>query len=294
MVPELVEQFRNRSNSESTVTPLGVDARWFERESPERIAELRRRHGLRDRYLLFVGTLQPRKNVARILAAFEQLRSIAAVGGPAGHRRQGRLARPMTSSRRCERPRQADTFAGSIMSMRMTCDALYQGAAGFVFPSLYEGFGMPVLEAFASGVPVITSCTTSLPEVAGDAALLVDPTDIDAIAAAMVSVIEDSLLAGRLRAAGHWRAPGRLPGRAARPKRSRFFVPSFRNRGFPRRGGFRVRGRCGRTVDDRLFRCIIALLCCTFFQTHGPQDTAAPIRSFGEMDCSRSLKIGNR
>src|SRR4029453_11111827 len=59
--------------------------------------------------------------------------------------------------------------------------ALYQGAAAFVFPSLFEGFGLPVLEAFASGIPVVTSTTTSLPEVAGDAALLVNPTNVDAL-----------------------------------------------------------------------------------------------------------------
>ena len=84
--------------------------------------------------------------------------------------------------------------------------ALYQGAAAFVFPSLYEGFGLPVLEAFASGTPVITSTTTSLPEVAGDAALLVDPLDVDALAAAMAAVVEDTALAARLRAAGRTRA----------------------------------------------------------------------------------------
>ena len=91
MVPELVEQF-GIDRQRITVTPLGVDARWFERESPERIAELRQRHGLRDRYLLFVGTLQPRKNVARILVGLRAASGCHALRSTIGHRRQSRLA----------------------------------------------------------------------------------------------------------------------------------------------------------------------------------------------------------
>jgi len=84
--------------------------------------------------------------------------------------------------------------------------ALYNGADLFVFPSLYEGFGLPVLEAMACGTPVITSNTSSLPEVAGDAALLVDPYDVDAIAEAMRRVLTDLNLAGELRVKGLARA----------------------------------------------------------------------------------------
>ena len=76
--------------------------------------------------------------------------------------------------------------------------ALLSGAVAFVFPSLYEGFGIPVLEAGACGVPVITSNTSSLPEVAGDAALLVDPLDVDAIAAAMQRLVTDDALRAEL------------------------------------------------------------------------------------------------
>jgi len=204
MVPELVEQF-GIDPRQITVTPLGVDARWFERESPQRIAAFRHRHGLRDRYLLFVGTLQPRKNVARILSAFEQLPASMrsevqlVIAGKVGWRADDLVAtlREVSAGRRV---RWLDYVAADDMR------ALYQGAAGFVFPSLYEGFGLPVLEAFASGVPVLTSTTTSLPEVAGDAALLVDPTNIDAIAAGMASLIGDLPLAERLCAAGRARA----------------------------------------------------------------------------------------
>ena len=84
--------------------------------------------------------------------------------------------------------------------------ALYQEAAALVFPSLCEGFGLPVLEAMASGAPVITSSTSSLPEVAGDAAILVDPSDVQALAEAMWRVATDAILAQRLRVAGLARA----------------------------------------------------------------------------------------
>ena len=84
--------------------------------------------------------------------------------------------------------------------------ALYRGASLFVFPSTSEGFGLPVLEAMSSGAPVVTSALSSLPEVAGDAALLVDPHDVDALAAAMIAVLADPALHARLRAAGLARA----------------------------------------------------------------------------------------
>jgi glycosyltransferase involved in cell wall biosynthesis len=80
--------------------------------------------------------------------------------------------------------------------------ALYNGASAFVFPSLYEGFGLPVLEAMACGVPVVTSNCSSLPEVAGQAAVLVDPWDVNAIAAAVRRVLEEPDLAACLRAEG--------------------------------------------------------------------------------------------
>jgi glycosyltransferase involved in cell wall biosynthesis len=84
--------------------------------------------------------------------------------------------------------------------------AIYSAASLFAFPSLFEGFGLPVLEAMACGTPVVCSSATSLPEVAGDAALLVDPLDVDAIASAMDRVLSDQSLASTLRSRGVDRA----------------------------------------------------------------------------------------
>jgi glycosyltransferase involved in cell wall biosynthesis len=84
--------------------------------------------------------------------------------------------------------------------------ALYAGADLFVYPSIYEGFGLPPLEAMACGTPVVTSTTSCLPEVTGDAGLLVDPTDVEAVAAAIGRLLEDDALHDTLRAAGLARA----------------------------------------------------------------------------------------
>lgn len=196
MVPELVEHYRIAEDRVS-VTPLGVDDHWFVREPPERIAALRQRHSLRERYLLFVGTLQPRKNVARILAAYQQL--------PPALRADVQLVVAGRTGWQTTELVAALRAAGAAGHVRWLdyvpqadLRALYQGASAFVFPSLYEGFGLPVLEAFASGIPVVCSNVTSLPEVAGDAALQVDPTDVDALAAAMQSLVTDTVLAAAL------------------------------------------------------------------------------------------------
>jgi glycosyltransferase involved in cell wall biosynthesis len=204
MVPEVVEHYRI-PEKRIHVVHNGVDAAWFVREPAERIEAVRSQFGLLPQYLLFVGTLQPRKNVGRIVAAFERLPA-SLVGGRqlviAG--KAGWRSDDIVASLRVAAARGGVRWLDYVDAGDMR--ALYQGASGFVFPSLYEGFGLPVLEAFATGVPVITSTTTSLPEVAGDAALLVDPTDVDALAEAMASLLADSQLSDHLRAAGNARA----------------------------------------------------------------------------------------
>lgn len=161
------------------------------------VAEVRRRYRLPERYLLFLGTLQPRKNIARIVEAYKRA-AIPGVGLVlAGGR--GWLF--------------DESWVAGVEGMIMPGfiddadkGALYAGASAFVFPSLYEGFGFPVLEAMQCGTPVIASSTSSLPELTADAALSVDPHDSEAIAVAMRRVIADAELRARLIAAGKTRA----------------------------------------------------------------------------------------
>ncbi len=171
------------------------------------------------RYMLYVGSEQPRKNVPAIVRTlikaskeFPDL-TLIKVGRAEeieGHPVRDRLLRDLASVGMTSKAIFIDFVPDDLIS------AAYSAADVFVFPSLYEGFGMPVLEAMACGTPVVTSNTTAIPEVAGDAALLVPPTDDDAILDATLRVLRDDGLRSALSAAGQRRAERFSWDRAAR------------------------------------------------------------------------------
>ncbi len=187
------------------VIPHGYHPRFRPLDRAEVAAGLARL-GIASPYLLFVGTLQPRKNLARVLAAFERLVADGWPGQLVLVGQQGWLSDPLFAA--IARP---DSPAhGRIHLTGYLADAdlpiVYNGATGLVFPSLYEGFGLPALEALACGTPVLTSSTTSLPEVVGDTALLVDPLNTAAIAAGLARLVADDALRADLRQRGLSRA----------------------------------------------------------------------------------------
>ena len=188
------------------VTSEGCEPR-FRPAGPASLGGVAARYGLPARYVLAVGTLEPRKNLTTLLHAFARLRQGGDVDPGlqlvlAGAR--GWLDGPIFRTVRALGLEQTVRFPGFIDDDDLP--AVYSGAALFVFPSLYEGFGLPLLEAMACGVPVITSNVASMPEVAGDAALLVDPRDAGGLAAAIARALRDRKLRARLRAAGLARA----------------------------------------------------------------------------------------
>jgi glycosyltransferase involved in cell wall biosynthesis len=205
-VEELVECF-GVDERRISVVPNGVDEAWLEAPAPEAVAATLDTWGLRPNYFLFVGTLQPRKNVERLLEAYLALpqavrdeRQLVIVGN-AGARSEALLRRIAAA---------VQDGAGVLWLNRLTDSEqlrhVYAGAGVFVFASLYEGFGIPVLEAFASGVPVVTSNVTSLPEVSAGAALEVDPLDTAAIREAMLALVREPALRSRCIGAGRARA----------------------------------------------------------------------------------------
>ena len=167
----------------------------FSPESRSRLPEVRKKYQLPERYALFVGMLDTRKNVGRLILAFGQAaKEIADLHLVIVGRKDDPSFSLEEPIRNCGAPGRI-IQPGYVASEDLP--ALYAGAEVFVFPSLSEGFGRPVVEAMASGVPVVTSERSSLPEISGDAALLVDPADTGAIADGVLRLCKDAELRKR-------------------------------------------------------------------------------------------------
>lgn len=188
-----------------TAIPLAADAAFRPVSDRVLLRETRERYRLPERYMLAVGNVQPRKNLARLVEAFAALKrddatvpDLVLVGKALWRESEvydaaGRLG-----------VRESIVVTGYVPYDDLA--ALYSDAICFVYPSLYEGFGLPPLEAMACGTPVVTSSTSALPEVVGDAALTVDPRDIASLATAMRRLLGDPVLRARLRHDGLARA----------------------------------------------------------------------------------------
>jgi len=162
------------------------------------VTAFRRRRELPEQFVLFVGTLEPRKNIARLIEAFARIYDgqvkLVLVGG------KGWLYEDLFARVEELDVREGVRFAGYVPSEELPL--WYNAARAFAYPSSYEGFGMPVTEAQACGTPVLTSNCSSLPEAAGDAALLIDPQDVEAIATGLQQLLNDSSLRETLRGRG--------------------------------------------------------------------------------------------
>lgn len=203
-VPDLVNYWRIPEEKITVVYP-GVAKAWFDSVSQAKKNRILDKYHIHNRFFLFVGTLQPRKNIIRTIKAYQALPkaikqdySLILVGQPGwNHSEILQAIQALT-----------DSGYGKWLNYLPVEDihALYQSACAFVFPSLYEGFGLPVLEAFASGVPVITSSHSAMSEIADDCALLVDPDSIEAISAALMKLVDNPDLSKNLIAAGRNKA----------------------------------------------------------------------------------------
>jgi glycosyltransferase involved in cell wall biosynthesis len=188
-----------------SVSHLGVDPVFRPVRDPARLAALDTRYNFAHPLALGVGLVQPRKNYERLIAAFAQ--SSRAPGGPAMlviAGRPGWEVERITAA--VEQHGVADRVRFLDYVPEADLPALYSLADVFAMVSLYEGFGLPVVEAMACGTPVVTSTAGSLPEAAGDAALLVEPEDVDGIAAALTRLTSDAGLRQQLRERGLARA----------------------------------------------------------------------------------------
>jgi glycosyltransferase involved in cell wall biosynthesis len=182
-----------------------IDAHFSVTPHPDAVARVRERYQLDHRFLLYVGNIKPHKNLVRLIEAFSELRTgdledlkLLIIGDEISKLPALRHAVHRHKLHKHVR------FLGYVPDDQLA--VLYRLAAVFVFPSLYEGFGLPPLEAMASGTPVVVSNVSSLPEVVGDAAVLVDPHDIDSIVDGLRCVLTNPARADDMRRKGLERA----------------------------------------------------------------------------------------
>jgi len=186
-----------------TAIPNGVGEMFKPVKDGKRRSEVRDKYGIKGDYILYVGSHQPRKNLVRLIEAYSCLKN----AGDCTLVLTGKV-----EARRAEVYSSVEKFGvkGRVHFIGEAADddlpTLYSMARVFVFPSLFEGFGLPPLEAFACGCPVVSSNVTSLPEVVGDAGIMVDPTDTGAIAAAIDKVLGSATLQSEMREKGLKRA----------------------------------------------------------------------------------------
>ena len=201
---EILSRLRVRSE-DVTVIPDGVDSATFCRKTDREIAPTLVRLGIRRPYLLVLGSIRPHKNLGGALRAFEDLKvrdsiphQLVIVGRREGFRINIDLPRLQESVERDV------VFTGFLGEQEIV--ALYSGADVFIFPSFYEGFGLPPLEAMSCGTPVAVSRAASIPEVVGNAGVYFDPTDPHDIASSIYNLLGDTPMRTRLSTAGRKRA----------------------------------------------------------------------------------------
>jgi len=183
------------------VVYAGVEERFRPVDDESLIARVRRRYRLPERFILSLGTLEPRKNFVGLIKAYALAKlplKLVIVGG------KGWLYDDIFATVKESGLEEEVLFPGYVGDEDLP--ALYSAAELFVFPSFYEGFGLPPLEAMACGTPVVASNVSALPEVLGDAAVLVPPDDVEALAQAMKRALQDEELRQKLREAGLKRA----------------------------------------------------------------------------------------
>jgi glycosyltransferase involved in cell wall biosynthesis len=207
-----------RASPEKVVAVPEAARRLFHPMPPEQTSTTRKKFGVGDEFLLYVGTIEPRKNLLTLVRAFvEMLRGSAQRPQLVIAGKKGWLSDDLYAYIKDSDAATRILFTGYVTDEELC--ALYSSCRAFVYPSLYEGFGLPPLEAMACGAPVIASDIGSIREVVRDAALLIDPLDVDVLARSIVRLLEDDGERQHLSSAGLKRAAGFSWERTARSLR---------------------------------------------------------------------------